>query len=156
MVEEETFRSDLLTRLWGFTLELPALRDRREDLGMLIATLLPRVAPRAAPQVTFRAKAVRCLFRHEWPGNVRELEKCLGTAVVLARDGVIGVEHLPPNLTQTLEGGPTDGSQQEQLVALLTEHAGNISAVARALGKAPMQIRRWMKRFGIDPQQFRR
>jgi hypothetical protein len=95
LVAQGRFRADLLARLGGFTLTLPPLRRRREDLGLIIATLLPKLAASGAARVTFGYEAARALLRYEWPHNVRELERCLAAALVLASDGAVKLEHLP-------------------------------------------------------------
>jgi transcriptional regulator with PAS, ATPase and Fis domain len=172
LVEKEAFRGDLLARITGFQVKLPPLRERREDLGVLIAVLLRRLDPARAESVKFSVDAARAIFRHYWPANIRELEKSLGAAVVLAADSRIELDHLPagvgaehkqttaPNTPHpTLEPPPLsvdDLRRKEQLHALLTEHAGNISAVARVMGKARMQIQRWIKRYGLDPESYKR
>jgi transcriptional regulator with GAF, ATPase, and Fis domain len=176
LVAEKNFRADLFARLGGLTFELPPLRARREELGMIVSDLLAQVAPQPAGNVRFALEAGRALMLHDWPLNVRELEKCLGTAVVLATDGCIAVEHLPKGVREALEHD--DGSvalseprEQEEdparalseaeerhrheLSVLFREHNGNISAVARALGKARVQVQRWVKRYGLDPASFR-
>jgi len=181
MVEEGTFRSDLLARLSGFTVALPALRERREDLGLLIGALLRRLLPEHAERITFTGPAARALFLHAWPHNVRELERCLETASALAGERPIDVEHLPvavrttseapaptpagapaPTVRRTTEPGDDDaglgpdrGPSCRELEALMQEHQGNLSAVARVLGKDRVQIRRWLKRCYLDPRSYR-
>jgi transcriptional regulator with GAF, ATPase, and Fis domain len=161
------FRSDLLARLSGFTVSLPPLRERREDLGLLIAALLQKLAGDAASGVSFTPEATRALLLHRWPLNVRELEKCLSGAIVLARHGLVGLEHLPASLRNARElpspDPPPQLSREEEerrrrddLVSLLREHDGNVTAVARAMGKARTQVQRWLRRLGIDPLSFRR
>jgi len=95
LVSQGKFRADLLARLSGFTIVLPPLRHRREDLGLIIAALLPKLAPDRAGRITFTYDAARALLRHAWPHNVRELERCLAAAIVLAGDGTVRLEHLP-------------------------------------------------------------
>jgi hypothetical protein len=95
LVSEGKFRADLLARIGGFSITLPPLRERREDLGLIIAVLLRKVASERADRITFSYDAGRALLRYSWPLNVRELEKCLAAAVVLARDGAVMLEHLP-------------------------------------------------------------
>ena len=167
MAARGEFRPDLLARLSGFTLTLPPLRERREDLGLLTAALLQRHLGARARQVTFSEPAARALFRHSWPQNIRELEKSLTVAAALADGGRIDLPHLPPALRD--EGShedptpaaqpraltPGDEKKREELVGLLRENRGNITAVARLMGKARMQVQRWIKRFGIDPTSFR-
>ena len=176
LVESGRFRADFYSRIAGFSFSLPRLTDRREDIGVLLSLLLRRVANGRAAKVTFACEAARALFRHRWPLNVRELEKCLETALVLAGDGPVELAHLPEEVcdgtprpgmmpgssrTPAPESppsllGPEDAKRKEQVIALLREHSGNVTAVARAMGKARVQIQRWIKRYQLDSKTFRR
>jgi DNA-binding NtrC family response regulator len=155
------FRQDLYARLAGFEMVLPALRDRLEDLGTLIAAILPRVAPEPE-RITLDRFAARALFRYAWPLNIRELEQALRAAVALTDTGEIQVEHLseairtyaPPSPAAAMK--PEDRTLRELLIKLLREHGGNVGAVGREMDKAPMQIRRWCQRMQIELSQFRR
>jgi DNA-binding NtrC family response regulator len=146
------FRADLLARLGGVTIQLPPLRARREDLGLLVPALLARAAGPTPPPLT--VAAARTLWRHDWPLNVRELERTLAAAVALSGGRAIGVEHLGEPL-RTRAAAPVPDRLATELSALLREHGGNVSAVARALGKARNQVQRWLKRYELDPEQFR-
>ena len=95
LAAEQRFRSDLLARLSGLTLELPPVRERREDLGLLVRALLRRKLGRSMDEVGFTCEAARALFVHGWPRNLRELEKALEAALVLAGHERIGLHHLP-------------------------------------------------------------
>lgn len=95
LVEQGLFRGDLFARLSGFTLDLLPLRQRREDMGLLIAALLRTMSEGMAAEVSFSCEAARALFLREWPHNVRELSKCLATACVLAKGGRIEEGQLP-------------------------------------------------------------
>jgi transcriptional regulator of acetoin/glycerol metabolism len=156
LVTAGRFREDLLARLSGFMLRLPPLRARREDLGLLIAALLGRVAPDPT-RISFTPDATRRLLGHVWPQNVRELEKRLETAVVLAKDGPIQAAHLGelPRAAPAGSVASDEDARAAELRRLLAEHAGNVSAVARAVGKDRVQVRRWLRRYGIDPAGFR-
>ncbi|WP_437825710.1 sigma 54-interacting transcriptional regulator [Sorangium sp. So ce1153] len=158
MVEGGAFRADLWNRLAGHKVELPPLRARREDLGLLTGAILASLPPEHTAQVRIHPRAARAMLRHDWPGNVRELEKCLGTAVVLAGEqGQVDLEHLSPAVQRALEGPMAeDAARRDELVRLLEVHRGNITAVASEMGKARMQIQRWLKRYGIDAERFRR
>jgi len=153
------FRADVYARLAGHTFCLPPLRERREDLGLLVAALLRRLAPEH--DVRFEPEAVRAMYRHAWPRNIRELETCLASAVVLARGHAIGAEHLSAALAVTAPAAPIAPpasarvDRRAQLVAALRTHHGNVSAVARALGKARSQIQRWIRDLQIDPADYR-
>jgi transcriptional regulator with PAS, ATPase and Fis domain len=168
MVEEGAFRRDLFNRLAGYRAHLPPLRDRIEDLGLLLGALLGRISNAAAPPA-LQPKAARALLQCYWPGNIRQLEKALGSAVVLAKGGAIGLDHLPEEVRAAAPEpvaadrapsagdvkGSEDAAARERLIAMLVEHRGNISAVARAMGKARMQVQRWLKRYAIDPERYR-
>jgi transcriptional regulator of acetoin/glycerol metabolism len=158
-IADGRFRQDLYARLAGFEMALPALRDRREDLGTLIAAILPRVAPQPE-RITLHRLAARALLRYAWPLNIRELEQALRAAVALTDTGEIRLEHLseairtytPPALTNLR---PEERVLRDRVIELLREHGGNVSAVGRAMGKAPIQIRRWCRRMQIELSPFR-
>jgi DNA-binding NtrC family response regulator len=165
------FRKDLYARLSGLVVELPDLADRIEDLGLIVSTLLPRVAGERAETISFDRDAARALFCYEWPLNIRELEQALRSAAALAGGGEITLEHLPAAISATVLAGEvedeapaapvrdaarmSDQDLREHLTGLLREHNGNLAAVARATGKARMQVYRWCKRLGIDASAFR-
>ncbi len=171
LVGNGEFRRDLFARLAGFRLRLPSLRQRREDLGLLIGVLLRRITGNDS-HPGLDCDAARRLFDHDWPLNIRELEQTLATAVVLAQDAPIGRDHLPESISRarassdpasTLSStgtnqttlSPEDDRRRDALLALLREHHGNVSAIARAMGKDRKQIQRWLKRFGLDANEFR-
>ena len=87
-VEAGRFRADLFARLCGFVMRLPPLRQRREDLGLLLATLLRRLAPERADRIRIAAAATRRLLADPWPMNIRALEKCLAAALLVTEDTV--------------------------------------------------------------------
>ncbi|HTE56642.1 MAG TPA: sigma 54-interacting transcriptional regulator [Kofleriaceae bacterium] len=160
LVDSGRFRADLLARVAGFRIDLPPMRERREDLGLLIGTLIERLCGAQAEQVALTEAAVRALYRHDWPHNVRELEKCLAAALILAAGQPIDVTHLSPAVAAGALDNDSDPAVDEEalrarLVELLAEYDGNVSAVSRAMGKARMQIHRWMKRFGLEPDSYR-
>ena len=152
------FRADLFARICGFTVKLPPLRWRREDLGLLIAAILRK---HRAPQATFTCEAGRALLAHRWPMNIRELEKAVASAAVLAGDGPIDVQHLPAALRKELTLvparplSPEDARRREELVTVLQAHRGNVAAAARVLGKARMQLHRWARRYDLRLSDFR-
>jgi DNA-binding NtrC family response regulator len=131
----------------------------------LIESLLARVAKDPAA-VSFTNKAARALLSYDFPQNVRELERALELAVALAGQQAIDVEHLPEAIQSAGEDDPPppaeapelsseDQTKREELIALLKEHDGNVAAVSRVMGKARMQIHRWLRRYGINPSDFR-
>lgn len=161
LVSRGLFRADLYARLAGFVHPLAPLASRKEDLGLLLSVLLQKVQPDPDKRVPFRLDAGAALVQHAWPLNIRELEQVLARATALQKTGPIELVHLP----STLKAGgslPPAGKHpseapglEQELNGLLREHRGNISAVARAMGKGPTQIQRWMKRFGISNDRYR-
>ena len=104
MAAEGRFRSDLFYRLQGVRLVMPPLRERIDDLPLLVTHLLERAAQRLWRQpATVSTEALRSLWTYPWPGNIRELQHVLEGAMVLS-DGVILPEHLPPAVQR---GGKT-------------------------------------------------
>jgi transcriptional regulator with PAS, ATPase and Fis domain len=150
------FRADLLARLGGLRATLPPLRDRREDLGLILAEAGPRALTR---------EAGRALLAHDWPLNIRELRQAIDAAIALAGDAAIGLEHLPEPVRRAhLQPGDEaavdalsaeDRAVRDRLVELLREHRGNVAAVARSLGKARPQVHRWLRRFHLDADSYR-
>ena len=164
MASTGAFRPDLLARVQGFTLQIPPLRDRADDLGSLTAALLRRHAGPLAGEVRFSLAAARAIFQHRWPLNVRELEKALTLAITLSGGRRIDLPHLPAALAaahSSVPAGPArmladdPVQRREEIISLLREHHGNVAAVARVLGKARMQVHRWMRRLEINPADFR-
>jgi sigma-54 dependent transcriptional regulator, acetoin dehydrogenase operon transcriptional activator AcoR len=157
LVAAGKFREDLWARLNGYAAQLPPLRERRQDLGLIVAALLRRLA-RAPERVTFQPDAMRALLLSAWPRNVRELEKRLEAALVLACDKPIERRHLG-DLAAAPARAPASAAEEarrRELERLLEEHAGNLSAVARALGRDRAQVRRWLARYGLDAGSFKR
>ncbi len=154
-VAEGSFRADLYARLAGLKFRLPSLRERREDLGILTAALLQRSAN--SERVRFDREAVWAMALYDWPLNIRELEQVLSAAVAWAGGATIGLSHLPLHVAAMMQVAPPseDEALRRELVDALRKHRGNVSATARELGKARVQIRRWCKRFALDPESYR-
>ena len=151
-VEDGAFREDLVARLAGFEIELPPLAERRVDLGVMLAELVP-------PTTQLAATAARALFAYAWPRNVRELVRALERAVALAGPGAeVALAHLPEEIaaaaTRPVVRAPTTTVASE-LVALLEKHNGNVSQVAVELGRVRQQVQRWLKRYQLDPERYR-
>jgi hypothetical protein len=166
LVDRGEFRQDLYARIAGSVITIPPLRERRDDMGTLVATLLSRFA--ASRELTFTPDVGRALLAHDWPFNVRELEQCLATSLALATSNAVDTLHLPPRVADASRiarrapsvarhaaPGDADASLRIELLAQLSRHRGNIVQVARAMGKARTQIHRWCRRFNVDPRVFR-
>jgi DNA-binding NtrC family response regulator len=99
LVQENKFREDLFYRLNVITIDLPPLRERRQDIPLLVSFFLKRYADENEKNVEqISPEAMRLLMDYSWPGNVRELENAMERAVVLATNPAVGVELLPPSI----------------------------------------------------------
>ncbi len=173
-----SFRPDLYARVAAFVHRLTPLRERRGDIGVLIADLLPRIAPERAATIKLAPDFGTALASHSYPLNVRELEHLLSVATVTSNAPLLRLEDVGAALKSTKpsqpgkppppSGGPSPTTSRgmrpptdeemkvrDELVAALQRTQGNVSEVARTMGKTRMQIHRWMKRFGIDVESFR-
>jgi DNA-binding NtrC family response regulator len=132
-VEEGEFRLDLFHRLSVFTVALPALRERRGDIGPIARAILAS-APGGLGARTLTSRALARLVAYEWPGNVRELRSVLYRASDCARsEKVIDESDVDEALHTGGEGAPVE-MPPENARALLAEHGGNVAAAARAAG----------------------
>ena len=145
-----TFREDLYYRISGFPIRLPSLRERAEDLPLLIDTLLQRIAGTAAPQIA--PQALRVLQAYPFPGNIRELRNVLERARLFADDGVIRSQHLPPEIggegmaTQVRHAGL---DERARLAHALESFSGSRSELAKHLGISERTLYRRLKEIGF-------
>jgi sigma-54 specific flagellar transcriptional regulator A len=95
MIENETFREDLYYRLNVFPIEMPSLRERGDDIPLLLQELMTRLEAEGAQTVAFTPRAINSLTEHSWPGNVRELANLVERMVILYPSSLIDVNHLP-------------------------------------------------------------
>ncbi|WP_207062417.1 sigma-54 dependent transcriptional regulator [Motiliproteus sp. SC1-56] len=95
MIGEGSFREDLFYRINVFPIEMPALRDRLEDLPQLLNELVRRTEANGLGRIQFHGSAIESLKRHQWQGNVRELANLVERLAILHPDGVIGIDELP-------------------------------------------------------------
>jgi DNA-binding NtrC family response regulator len=164
LVNAGKFRNDLFARIAGFRFVIPPLRERLEDFGIFVAHLLQDlVADQSAP-LCFEPEATRALLSYGWPRNLRELKQCLASATALADGHTIHRTHLAlPSQARPAASAPsappanarTHDQLRDELLAHFQQCGGNVSEVARRMGKARVQIQRWMARYGIDPAQFK-
>jgi transcriptional regulator with PAS, ATPase and Fis domain len=140
MVERGSFRRDLYYRLSVFPIHLPALRERREDIGLLADTLLTRLAPARA--YTLNAAARAQLQAYDYPGNIRELRNIIERAMLMADGDTLLAEHLPPEMGNDAEAGmpgvdaivPLETAELRYLQWALAHHGGDRKSLAEQLG----------------------
>lgn len=153
-VDKGTFRADLLYRIRVARIHLPALRERRQDIPLLVSTFLAKCrAEIGKPVEEVSHEAMRHLLDYTWPGNVRELRSAIEYAVIRCRGAVIPAEDLPPELYDTvpfpsqLEQPPLD--EKQRLLAALDQVRGNRTAAARLLGMSRATFYRRLTSLGI-------
>ena len=161
-VREGALRQDLYYRLNTFQIEIPALRERREDVPALVSTFLQRFSTQLGkPEPTITPQAFQLLLEYPWPGNIRELQNAIEYSVVLAEDGAITEKQLPkelqlPAVLQNLSGkanGETlnlDEREKQTILKALAEAHGNKKKAATILGIHRPTLYSKMKRYGIE------
>ena len=140
-VEEGDFREDLFYRLNVVRIQLPALRERREDIPQLVSYFLSKNSPNPKQPKTVQPDALAKLETHDWPGNVRELENAVQRALVMAKGDAILLENLPPEVLNVAKAASpdVDGDDLAGLASKLFRWARNnpdlkvIPAVEREL-----------------------
>lgn len=159
MVERGEFRRDLFYRINIIRLHLPPLRERMEDIPLLVERFIKKMnhlRGRAVSEVGKEAMAL--LLAHDYPGNIRELENIIEHAFVLCHEGEIGVDHLPAYLhRRTVELSPEVSSmatsirttEEEVIAEALRQHGYNRLAAAEALGIHKSTLFRKLKKYRI-------
>jgi DNA-binding NtrC family response regulator len=155
-VAEQRFRQDLFYRLSVIVIRLPALRDRREDIPLLIAQFLANASTRSGKAVSMSPEVIAALTSYRWPGNVRELENTIERLVVFSR-GRIDMQDLPesvvaaPPLAERLFADlpSLDELERRYVLHVLQAVGGNRSRAAEALGIDRRTLYRMAERFGI-------
>ncbi|MGA8761560.1 MAG: sigma-54 dependent transcriptional regulator, partial [Candidatus Sulfotelmatobacter sp.] len=117
-VMEGAFRRDLYFRLNVLSLRIPPLRERREDVGLLIAYFLERLARTSVQQKALSDEAYKALLSYDWPGNVRELENCLERTWAFTSGPVIHVPDLPPAIAELQNTAPSNGNGHGKIVPM--------------------------------------
>lgn len=171
LVRENFFRRDLYYRLNVFSMKIPSLAERKEDILLLSSHFAKKYSAVQRKSVKYFSDDVAKLFlRYDWPGNIRELENVIGRAVSVARTDVILPEDLPFDLQggekpRALEPkiengyGPLNKVQQLEREAIkdaLEDHRGNISKTAEFLGINRRTLHRRIENYGIDVKQYKK
>jgi two-component system response regulator HydG len=159
-VREGKFREDLWFRLRVVPLRLPPLRERKEDVPLLVEHLVKKHALRLArPPLQPDAEAMKALLDHAWPGNIRELEHAIERGLLLARGAVITLQDLPPELSQQAQD-PAGGSEgryrrardaweRKYFEDLLREAGGSAARAAELAGIHRSTLYEKLTRYGL-------
>jgi two-component system, NtrC family, response regulator AtoC len=169
LVAEGRFREDLLYRINTFTIELPPLRERNEDIAPLAEFFLRRFSFESRKNIAgFSPEAAGYLAAYSWPGNVRELKNVLERAVILCSGTEIKSEDLPRELRRACADagagagiGPDsaspntiEGAERALIVEALERASGNISAAARILGITRNTLRYRIRKYALDSERL--
>jgi transcriptional regulator with PAS, ATPase and Fis domain len=160
---ENRLRSDLYYRINTFQIEVPPLRERKEDIPPLVNTFVQRFAAQLGkPEPTIAPEAFQKLLDYSWPGNVRELQNAIEYAVVLARSDSIGIKELPaeiqlPPALQTSTAparrsgvASLNDIERETILQALAQTHGNKKKAAELLGIQRPTLYNKMKRYAIE------
>jgi two-component system response regulator HydG len=158
-VSEGRFREDLYFRIRVVPLRLPPLRERREDIPLLLDHMVAKHAARLGrPRLAPDAAAMKAILDHSWPGNVRELEHAVERALLLARGDAIGLEDLPPEVRgQPAEApgeeggyrGARDAWERRYFDELLREAGGSVGKAAELAGLHRSTLYEKLARLGL-------
>jgi two-component system, NtrC family, response regulator AtoC len=160
-----TFRKDLYFRLNVVTVHLPALRERRSDIPMLVHWFLDRYAPGDPVQVT--SAAMKCLLQYDWPGNVRELENSIERAIALGDRRTIDTNDLPPIIAaassspdsglelaaSSLSSTDLEDIERATIQRVFEQVKGDKALAGKMLGISRATLYRKLKRYNIGARQ---
>jgi transcriptional regulator with PAS, ATPase and Fis domain len=167
MIDDGRFRQDLYYRISAFPIDLPAVRERIDDIALLVDSILQRIhnahgkGSRSGNKLTVDPAALAKLQAYPWPGNIRELRNALDRACLLADDGVIRTENLPPDIARA---GTTTMPQtslsrdafaarrkitDDEIAQLVADFRGTRKALAAYLGVSERTLYRKVKQLGL-------
>lgn len=160
LVKEEKFRDDLFYRLKVITIDVPPLRERKEDIHLLVDYHLKRFAEIHNKKIKgISPDAMNIINVYEWPGNIRELMNCIESAVIMTREDHINVESLPPFLFLKQESQLTDKSsknlfeiEKQAIFNALDSAGGNKVHTAKILGIGLRTLYRKLEQYGLKEQ----
>jgi two-component system, NtrC family, response regulator AtoC len=158
LVEEGKFRKDLYFRLAVSTINLPPLRDRKSDLGLLVNHLIARLNEELKTTISdLSNKALGLLEAHDWPGNVRELNNVLIRAMLLAREGLVTEAHIGRVLNCTAPDEIKDDAkaslrdvEKEHILKVLSALHWNIKQAAEQLGITRITLRKKISQYELS------
>ena len=156
-IKNGTFREDLYYRIAGMTLNLPALRQRPQDIVPIVEQMLKK-SPLAGRQLS--AQALQCLQRHAWPGNVRELKNVIERSLIIQRDGPLKPSHLLRDNKMAHSYASQTNDDEEEILTFedlekkyiglaLKKYSGNYSQSAKALGISLSTFKRKLKAYNL-------
>ena len=173
LIENNKFRSDLHYRINTVSINLPSLRERKDDIPLLIEHFLIKYSKEDnIPLKKISKEVYNVLYKYQWPGNVRELENLIRAVLVLSRGNIVNLQDLPAVIRQesvvTQEDGKNVSSsleysfkdikekaERDYLLSLLKKVEGNISKASKIAGFSRRHLYDKLKQYGIDPRQLK-
>ena len=157
MIKEGIFRDNLYYRLSVFPLSLPALRDRKEDIPLLVQWFVSRFSKKLGKSIdSIPQNVIDTLRRYSWPGNIRELENVIERAVILSSGSTLNIQELtdsqPNELSAESESVTLESMEKAYIAKILEETNGVISGergASTVLGLHPSTLRSRMQKLGI-------
>ncbi|WP_456403057.1 sigma-54-dependent transcriptional regulator [Persephonella sp.] len=169
LVEEGKFREDLFYRIEGLKITVPPLRERKEDIPVLVKNFIDQFNEKYGGGIKgITSKAMEILLNYDWPGNIRQLENIINKACVLASDSeYINEDHIDPTVKFTIKQDfPLDYSKAKKmhmdrfmktyLKVLLTMTEGNITKAAKLANIERQSLQKLLKKYKVNPSEFRK
>ncbi len=156
MCRDGAFRDDLYYRLSVIPIRVPPLRERRDDIPLLVDHFIKTIRLRSEKDVYgVSEEAMERLMAYAWPGNVRELINVLEYAFVVCRDTAISTQHLPAlagKEANRRDTAVTEDGRREQLIKAMEEAGGNRQKAADILGISRVTLWKLLKKYGVKPE----
>ncbi|WP_022852409.1 sigma-54-dependent Fis family transcriptional regulator [Thermodesulfatator atlanticus] len=157
LVREGKFREDLYFRLNVFPINIPPLRDRKEDIPLLINFIMNRLSKEYARKLTLSPEVISFLVEYNWPGNIRELENFLERLFIICDEGKVSLKDIQSLLrvresqaTQKEQKIPTKEPSAEEILDTLKRHNFIVARAAKELGLTFRQLRYRIKKLGLE------
>ncbi len=158
-IAEGRFREDLYYRLNVVHIHVPPLRERKDDIPLMVASFLREFAAENGKTIeSIDAQARAALYSYDWPGNVRQLRNCIESAVVMTAGKTITLDDLPPTIRQSSESGSVKlpagvslaDAEKLLIQETLAENRGNTSKTADILGIGRKTLHRKIEEYGLE------
>ena len=174
MVVTGEFREDLYYRLNVITLELPPLRNRKDDLPLLVSAFIKKYSEKTGKRITgLSGAAQEILMSYDWPGNIRELQNVINRGVALADQPEIGIEHIPKNIIESARGDnrrqrvfsdaqfnvakqcAVEQFEKDYISRAMERNSGNVTRTAEEIGLGRTALQRLLKKYDISSRDFK-
>ena len=154
-VERGQFNEAFFHRINAFSIQIPSLKERKEDLPLLVDYFLTTLSPDGSGGYRLVDNAMACILRYGWPGNIRELRNVIERSIILAENGIITERCLPRELVESAENGAgaalsLASVERQHILKMLEFHGGNRQQTADTLGISRKTLYRKLTEYAID------